>query len=94
MAIRPSKFVLLIRAVDVDEAAACIDDPSQCIHALIASYFQPIEPQDAGSDEVVLWSRPLGGEYARRLTRFEDHPRDGAFTDLFADHMQPNWGLE
>ncbi len=44
MAIRPAKLVLLIRAMDVDKAAARIDDPTLRIHALVASCFQSIEP--------------------------------------------------
>lgn len=93
MAVRPAKLVDLVSPMDVDEAAARIDDLSVHARAVVVTRFQSIQPEDARGDKVILRRRPFGGQFAGRLSGLEDHARHGFGPDLLADLMEPDGGL-
>lgn len=93
MAVRLPQLVGLVRPMDVDKAAAGIDDPTFRIRSLVSTRHQTVQPEDARGDEIVLGRGPFGGESASRLTGLKDHTRGGACPDLLADLMKSVRGL-
>ena len=93
MAIRLAELSGLVRAMDVNKAAACIDDLTIGRDALIATRLQSVQPEDTRGDKIILGGTPFGGEFASRLTSFEDHAGDGACPDLLADLVESVRGL-
>ena len=87
------KHVGLVRAMDIDEAPARIDDPPLGVRSLVSARLETIQPEDAGCDKIILRRRPLGGELAGRLAGLEDHTGSGAGPDLLADLMESVRGL-
>ena len=93
MAIRLAELAGLVRAMDVDKAAARIDELTIGRDALIATRFQSVQPEDACGDKIVLGRSPFGGEPPGRLTGLEDRARDGACPDLLANLVESVRGL-
>lgn len=79
--------------MDVDKAAAGIDDPTSRIRSLVSTRLQTVQPEDARGDEIVLRRGPFGGDSTGRLTGLEDHTQGGACPDLLADLMKSVRGL-
>ena len=93
MAIRLAELAGLVRAMDVNKAAARINDLTIGRGALIATRFQSVQPEDARGDKIILGRGPFRGEFPRRLTGLEDRAGDGACPDLLADLVESVRGL-
>lgn len=91
--VRLPKLGGLVRAMDVDEAPARIDDPPFGVCSLVSARLETIQPEDAGCNKIILRRRPLGGELAGRLAGLEDHTGSGAGPDFLADLMESVRGL-